>query len=144
MSEADTLFFNRILSQIADEYAKKSPGTSITKVKDEAMKKFEDLKWITEVKQGYLSIDATDYEKMNDIYGPDLTSIPRQRFSQNRPVKKPPQPRALNGYNLFFKEMSSVVPEGEKKFAWIADQWKVISDEKKQEYNERAKNMPVE
>jgi hypothetical protein len=47
-------------------------------------------------------------------------------------------PKRLTGYNLFTKEFSCEIPDGIGVMTHKASIWKVLSDEKKKEFNERA------
>lgn len=62
-----------------------------------------------------------------------------RKLSEKKPEKTAEKgPKRLSGYNLFTKEFTGEIPEGVGVMTHKASAWKALSQEEKNEFNERA------
>ena len=134
LSQAESSFWNKILMRHVQEKMQDNPDISISDVYATAYKEFLDEKWICLVPQNSNGLSEDEYLALHDKFGPDLTAIPRCRYSflsgkrsQNNAPKK------ITPFNKFVKEYFKQ-PDTVKNFKDAAAKWKLLTPEQRKIY----------
>lgn len=128
------------------EFTNKYPDLPISKVKEEVEKRLLEMKWSISAKNSFLTFSTQDYMTMSESFGPDLTSIPRTRFSHLKRGNKSSgetQQKKRSGYNLFFEEEVKKIDHTQKgsMLKIVGEKWKSLTQEERDSYNLKAKEI---
>ena len=131
LSQQEQELFDKIQAKTLEEVHEKAPGTQVYKLFDQIWHKYYQQRWNLESEKKFISMKPEDIPKISEVYGPDLTSIPRKRYNFGKKAKvEKSTEKTYSPYNQFVKEMMAkpeiqALPNQNDRMKEVGRLWKL-------------------